>query len=176
MLVEMDAADVLNATVARASIAGTWRDVIDDARGGGITLHAGYLSRLHRDLALPLRARSPGQFCDGQAPQDWGSFELALADLTVDGFEGCEAWILAQLCWGGHVQSMRFSTAWICLNGLRLQNGLFALYPDPAHRAHLQASLAAAGPDSWDAESLRALFGTYAAEQVPRMPNDPGRS
>jgi hypothetical protein len=45
----------------------------------------------------------------------------------------------------------------------RLQDGQFAIYPVTELDEEFVACLRYAGPDTYDAESLRALFGRYAA-------------
>jgi hypothetical protein len=59
------------------------------------------------------------------------------------------------------------SLAWLCINGLRLQEGLFAIYPSADRNERFLIALEGAGPDCWDAEDLRGFFGYYEHDQKP---------
>lgn len=151
----------------------TWQRVIEDAKKSSISLGSEYLSSLHDQLAKPVGMSQPGAFYEGTFPQNWSTFvdEMNVtADWTID---GAEAWILAQLYWGKHFQSMCFSLAWLCLGGLRLQEGLYALYPSPEYSNQLDEALRFAGPECWDAEPLRALFGHYKRDQLHNCQQPP---
>ena len=149
------------------SISRTWERVIEDAKLAKVSLDTEYLSSLHHQLAAPVAGDAPGVFQPGRPPLDWETFANEVFVGNGGAIEGAEAWVLAQLFWGNHFQSMQFSLAWLCINGLRLQNALYALYPSPENHGRLMEALQAAGPDTWDAETLRALFGYYEREQAP---------
>jgi hypothetical protein len=149
-----------------------WSYTIAVARRSVVTLDPQLIASLHERLARSIGAPGIGVFRDGDPPQDWTNFKQSLTDAAVgnrnSSMADCDAWIFAQFYWGQHVQSLAPSVAWLLINGIRLQEGRHPLVPDPRHSATLQQCLQWAGPDLYDAESLRALFGRYATEQDPR--------
>lgn len=156
-----------NVTLLENAISHAWQCVIEDAKQSKVSLSKEYLSSLHNQLVKSVDGDQPGIFKEGIFPQDWATFVADIYDANDGKIEGSEAWLLAQLFWGDHIQSMRFSLAWLCLDGLRLQEGKYALYPSQEYRDRLEVALKAAGPVCWDAETLRALFGEYENDQIP---------
>jgi hypothetical protein len=128
-----------------------------------LTLLPTYLSSLHSELIGDPKA----EFQEGTFPQDWANFLAGFQDGNEGKIDGGEAWVLAQLSWGDHLPSMSFSVAWLCFNGLRLQDGLYPIWPPCEQFERLESSLDAAGPPTWDAEELRALIGEYERNQLP---------
>jgi hypothetical protein len=149
------------------SISRAWECVIEDAKLTKVSLDIEYISSLHNQLAAPVAGDAPGVFQEGRPPLDWTTFANEVFAGNGGAIPGAEAWLLAQLVWGNHFQSMQFSLAWLCINGLRLQNAVYALYPPSQDHSRFMDALQAAGPDTWDAETLRALFGCYEREQAP---------
>ena len=145
------------------AIADTWQAVVDEVETGRFELTASYLLTLHQRLAVPSGAEAPGIFHNQGRSEAWDTF---IDEITVE-YPAEGAWVLAQLYWGGHVHSMALSLGWLCVNALRLQQGMWAIYPPPETHPLLIEMLHDAGPDCWDAESLRALLPTYAASQEP---------
>ncbi len=143
-----------------------WSYTIDVARRSAVTLDPQFIASLHERLAYSIGAPGIGVFRDGDLPQDWTNFVMEAAVGNMDsGMADYDAWIFAQLYWGQHLQSLAPSVAWLLINGIRLQEGRHPIVPDPRHNAALKQYLGWAGPADHDAESLRALFGRYAAEQ-----------
>lgn len=144
--------------------------VMGRAQGNGVDLSSGFLSDLHRAIAAPLGVRTAGEFSNGTFPGSWTYFADALTDLLSEDVPLSEhaAWIVSQIRWGGHIRGLELSTGWLLVNGLRLQDGQFAIYPSQELDGKFIEYLRDAGPDTYDAENLRTLFGTgYIAGQAP---------
>jgi hypothetical protein len=156
-------------SIIKASISNAWHLVIEQAQKGDVNLTEEYLSSLHKMLADPIGASSPGVFSNNGDNGEWTLFvdECGLDEDLNNDISSCDAWILAQLFWGNHVKSMAMSLAWLCINGLRLQEGLFAIYPSADKNERLLIALEGAGPDCWDAEDLRGFSGYYERDQKP---------
>jgi hypothetical protein len=131
-----------------------------------VTLAPAFITALHERLALPVGAPGFGVFHDGIAPMDWGSFQRVLTDL-MPGYPnrcacelggGPDAWIFAQLYWGGHIESLRPSVAWLLINGIRFEQGGPPAILYPGGVARFKEALQDAGPPCWDAETLRGLI------------------
>lgn len=159
-----------NADQISSAIIDTWQMVIIDVKSCQFDLTIPYISRLHKHLADLAGADAPGQFVDaGSKGTEWNTTVSSLLDIC-EGFDYsyfADAVVLSQLCWGGHVQSMAFSLGWLCMNGLHLRESIWAIYPPLDDHERLLEYLSYAGPDCWDAESLRALLGEYTDEQDP---------
>ncbi|AFY92304.1 hypothetical protein Cha6605_1071 [Chamaesiphon minutus PCC 6605] len=136
-----------------------------DIRSKTLTCHR--WSSLHKLLAKTIGAASPGVFDNDGGRGEWTLLVDVCYQCLEDGLNnisGCDAWILAQLFGGNHVRSMAMSLAWLCINGLRLQDGLFAIYPSADRNERLSIAL----EDAWlDAEDLRGFFGYYEHDQKP---------
>lgn len=141
------------------------------AREGKVSLDPSFIASLHEPIARAIGALGAGIFREGEHPSDWATFKRALDDSALEyGLAGnTEAWVLAQLYWGGHLDSLMFSVAWLLSGGIRLQEGMQMLVPDAMHDSELKKNLDWAGPDCYDAESLRGLIGRYEAEQMPDL-------
>jgi len=156
-----------------AAIQSGWRSAIASAREGNVSLDRSFIVSLHGPIARTLGAPGAGAFREGEHPSDWATFKSALDDTAQEyGLAGnTEVWVLAQLYWGNHLESLMFSVAWLLNNGIRLQEGMQMLVPDARHDLELHRHLDWAGPRCYDAEGLRGLFGLYSAEQVPDLSN-----
>ncbi|MDH6167195.1 hypothetical protein M2282_002344 [Variovorax boronicumulans] len=150
-----------------AAIHSAWFSVVASAREAEVSLDPPFIASLHALIASPIGAPGEGIFREGVSPLDWATFKSALDDTALEyGLAGnTEAWVLAQLYWGTHLDSLMLSVAWLLSGGIRLQAGMRMLVPDARHDAALKQRLAWAGPGSHDAESLRGLFGSYQSEQ-----------
>ncbi|MDP9601736.1 UNVERIFIED_ORG: hypothetical protein J2W38_001522 [Variovorax paradoxus] len=150
-----------------------WLSTIASAREGRVSLDRTFIVSLHEPIARALGAPGIGVFREGEHPSDWTTFKSALDDTAQEySLAGnTEAWVLAQLYWGKHLDSLMFSVAWLLSGGIRLQEGMQMLVPDARHDLALQKHLDWASPRCYDAEGLRGLFGLYAAEQVPDLSN-----
>jgi hypothetical protein len=163
-----DASSVPRSALEEAVRSG-WSYTIDAARRSAVTLQPPFIASLHERLARSIGAPGSGVFRNGDPPQDWTNFVAETAAVNKNGgMADCDAWIFAQLYWGRHFQSLAPSVAWLLINGIRLQEGRHPIVPDPRDNVALKQYLQWAGPGHHDAESLRALFGRYAAEQEPR--------
>lgn len=153
------------------AIAEAWHAVVDDTKAGGFELSASYLSHVHGLLASAAGADAPGQFRDrGELSGTCWSATVSELLAASDGFDFSyltDAVILAALRWEGHVRSMALTLGWFCLNGVHLQERVWAIYPPPADHDRLVEYLHFAGPDCRDPESLRALLGGYTDNQRP---------
>jgi hypothetical protein len=145
------------------AIACTWPGAVSDVAAGRADLSGDYLADLHRRLASVIDAAETEEFA-GRGPA--GSWEAFVAELTADGPPE-EAYVLAELCWGGHVRSLAFSLGWVCLNQCRLRAGAAALYPPPRDQGRLVRCLRPAGPPNYDAEPLRGLLWEWDRDQQP---------
>ena len=150
-----------------AAIHSAWRNVVASAREARVSLDPSFIASVHALVASPIRAPGAGIFREGVSPLDWATFKNALDDTALEyGLAGnTEAWVLAQLYWGMHLDSLMLSVAWLLSSGIRLQEGMRMLVPHARHDAELKQRLSWAGPGSYDAESLRGLFGSYQSEQ-----------
>jgi hypothetical protein len=122
-----------------------------------------FISTLHKTLATKIGAPDPGKFVDdGGVDGSWSYFteELNIKE-TIAEFGACEnCYIIAQLFWGGHLPNLQLSVGWLCINTLALRYGYSPpSYPPKNIHEELLECLECAGPDCWDAESLRALIG-----------------
>lgn len=154
-----------------AAIQSGWRSAAASAREGKVSLDPLFIASLHEPIARAIGAPGAGVFREGEHPSDWATFKSGLDDAALEyGLAGStEAWVLAQLYWGGHLDSLMLSVAWLLSGGIRLQEGMQMLVPDARHDSKLKEDLDRAGPGCYDAESLRGLMGRYEAEQAPDL-------
>ena len=154
-----------------AAIQSGWLSVVASARQDKVSLDPAFIASLHAQIARAIGAPGPGNFREAEHPSDWTTFQQALDDTALEyGLAGnTEAWVLAQLYWGKHLDSLMFSVAWLTSGGIRLQEGMQMLVPDARRDEELQERLAWAGPCSHDAEGLRGLLAHYASEQIPDL-------
>ena len=120
-----------------------------------------FISDLHEILATQIGAPNPGKFVDdGAEPGLWSELEVALKEI-IEEFGACEnCYVIAQLFWGRHLPNLQLSVGWLCINALALRYGYSPpFYPPQNIHEELLDCLECAGPDCWDAESLRALIG-----------------
>jgi hypothetical protein len=153
-----------------AAIAQGWSYTTLAARQSSVNLDLRFVASLHEQVGRPIAAPGIGEFRDGNPPRDWTGFGTDMAPSALEhGLSGSAAAIFAQLYWGGHVTSLAPTIAWLLIDGLRLQEGLHPIVPDPRHGTKFKEYLNWAGPETHDAESLRALFGRLEDEQVPQL-------
>lgn len=136
------------------AIRATWPQVINDARSGQVAPSAAYVSALYARLSTAMKIADPGEFTD-RTDIPWAEFYAA----------GCgdesrceEAWVIAELYWGGYVKYFPLTLGWLLMNTIRLQHNLPAITPAMESTEHFTEYLRWAGPDAFDAESLRGLF------------------
>lgn len=159
---------VLNRSAISGAVLQTWERLADDAVRGAALLSQEYLSSLHWQLATLAGGEAPGLFLNHGQPLvpdeqqvPWTLFiEEACSDEPME-----PAWVLTQLYWGGHVRSLSLSLGWFAMNIVLAASRSQAIVPPILDHARLLQSLDYAGPDLHDAETLRALIGTYAATQ-----------
>lgn len=154
-----------------AAIRSGWLDVVASARQGKVSIDPAFIASLHAQIARAIGAPGPGNFREGEHPLDWRTFKQSLDDTALEyGLAGnTEAWVLAQLHWGKHLDSLMFSVAWLTSGGIRLQEGMQMLVPYARRDEELKERLAWAGPRSYDAEGLRGPLARYASEQIPDL-------
>ncbi|WP_198085770.1 hypothetical protein [Variovorax sp. E3] len=152
-----------------AAIRSGWHSVVASARKGSVSLEPSFVASLHALIAQPIDSPGAGVFHEGQSPMDWTEFKRALDDAALEyGMaDNTEAWLLAQLYWGPHLESLGLSVAWLLGNGFRLQEGGRMVVPNASHDEKLKERLKWAGPDLYDAEGLRGFFGWYETERTP---------
>ena len=160
-----------SAEALETAIQSGWHSVVASARESKVSLDPAFIASLHEQIALAIDAPGPGNFREGEHPLDWRTFKQSLDDTALEyGLAGnTEAWVLAQLYWGKHLDSLMFSVAWLTSGGIRLQAGMQMLVPDARRDQELQEQLDWAGPRSYDAEGLRGLLAIYASEQIPDL-------
>lgn len=150
--------------------------LVNDIENGRANLSSHYITALHERLAIAAGISDPGTFNqDGLpllangGPTSWSRFvEECSGEQGGDVGLIEPAWVLAQLRWGGHVHSMAMSLGWLAMNIVSLQTHGAAIYPPTSDREELIRFLADAGPNDYDAESLRALLWKYLLDQ--RLP------
>ncbi|WP_422084336.1 hypothetical protein [Variovorax sp.] len=160
-----------SAEALEAAIQSGWHSVVASARESKVSLEPAFIASLHAQIAQAMGAPGAGNFREGEHPSDWATFKQALDDTALEyGLAGnTEAWVLAQLYWGKHLDSLMFSVAWLTSGGIRLQESMQMLVPNAKRDQELQERLAWAGPRSYDAEGLRGLLARYASEQIPDL-------
>jgi hypothetical protein len=152
-----------------AAILCGWHSVVASAREGTVSFEPSFVASLHASVAHPIEAPGAGVFHEGPSPMDWAEFKRALDDAALEyGMaDNTEAWLLAQLYWGPHLESLKLSVAWLLGNGFRLQEGACMVVPNASHDEKLKERLKWAGPGACDAEGLRGFFGWYETQRTP---------
>ena len=146
-----------------AAIGSCWNLVREYSVTYNDSLSIDFISSIHNTLASQIGAPNPGEFIDdGGVDGSWSYFleEYNIKEIIKE-FGSCEnCYIIAQLFWGGHLPNLQLSVGWLCINALALRYGYDSpFYPSKDIHERLLEYLEGAGPDCWDAESLRALIG-----------------
>lgn len=157
-----------SAEALAAAIQYGWHTVVASAREGKVSLEPSFVASLHALVAHSIDAPGAGVFRDGQFPMDWTEFRRAVDDAALEyGMaDNAESWLLAQLYWGQHLESLALSVAWLLSNGFRLQEGACMVVPSASHDHKLKEHLKRAGPGIFDAEGLRGFFGWYETQRT----------
>jgi hypothetical protein len=145
-----------------AAVAGTWPEVVARAADNALSLDPADVSWLNARLRAHAGLPDHEAFDDGEPPSTWSSINDLVHD--DDSWEAVHDWgwaVLAQLTWGGHVPGLPLSTGWLLVSGLRVQAGAEPHAPDPDLDDAFLTALGDAGPDLWDAETLRALLSRH---------------
>jgi len=140
-----------------AAIRKTWPRVVAEARDSNVSPGVDYLAGLYDRVCSEARIANPGRFID-RTDAPWHDYYT----------EGCgdearceDAWVIAELYWGGYINYVHLTLGWLLMNGIRIQQGLPAITPTPETTDRFTDYLRGSGPDTFDAESLRALFYEY---------------
>ena len=135
----------------------TWPRIITDAQLGNVSPRVDYVAALYDRLAAEMQLADPGVFTD-RTDFPWDEFYAA----------GCgdeprceDAWVIAELFWGGYVGYLHLTLGWLLMNGIRIQQNHAAIMPTPDSTELFTDHLRWSGPDQFDAESLRGLFYKY---------------
>lgn len=139
-----------------------WPRLITDARESRVTPRAEYVALLFDLLAAELGDTDAGAFAD-RTHVPWIEYYTA----GCGDESRCEdAWVIAELFWGGYVNRLQLTLAWLLMNAIRIQQNLPAIVATAESIDQFTEYLRWSGPDLYDAESLRALFYEYERQMV----------
>ena len=148
---------VLDPEKLQQAIRIAWPQLITDARNSNVSPCVDYVAALYDRLATEMSLADPGMFTD-RTDSPWFDFYNA----------GCgdearceDAWVIAELFWGGYVKYLHLTLGWLLMNAIRVQQKLPAITPAPDLTDRFTDNLQSSGPDVYDAESLRGLFYEY---------------
>jgi hypothetical protein len=141
----------------QTAIQETWLRLITDAQESKVSPTVSYVAALYEQLSSAALVEHPRDFVD-RKDFPWEEYYQAGCG---DGATCEDAWVVAELFWGGYVSHLQLSLGWLLLNGIRIQQGMFAITPHPNSTDQFINCLRWSGPDLFDAESLRALFYEY---------------
>lgn len=144
---------------AQRAIQIVWPRLVMDARDGKVRPKAQYVAAIYEELARAAGTPDSDKFSD-RVDIPWDVF---YEDGCGDEARCEDAWVVAELFWGGYVQHLQLTLGWLIMNAIRIQQNLPVLIPAEETLGRFAEFLRAAGPDTFDAESLRALFGDYEA-------------
>lgn len=158
---------------AHRAIASIWTTVVNDVQGDRANVSSQYLASIHKHLATAAGILNAGEFTEAGLPvlpdgtrERWTRFVQESRYHQPNHVEEIEeVYALAQLRWGEHVRTFALTLGWFAMNILRLVRRKCAIYPPLADRGRLEDSLMGAGPNWYDAESLRGLMDEYEGEQ-----------
>jgi hypothetical protein len=140
-----------------AAIRKIWPQVVAEARDSKVSSEVVYVAGLYDRVCNESRITNPGRFTD-RTDVPWHDFYAA----GCGGEARCEeAWVIAELYWGGYINYLHLTLGWLLMNGLRIKQGLPAFTPAPETTDRFADYLRWSGPDAFDAESLRALLYEY---------------
>lgn len=170
-LAELEAQSTgISMDAARRAIREVWLKVVDDIEQGRADVSSRYLAEVHGRLISVAGLLDDSGFAEyglpllpGGSQTSWNQF---VKDCRLNEPDGTEEYALAQLRWGGHVQTFPLTLGWFALNIVRLRGDQAAVYPPRSDHDRFLGSLKDAGPDSYDAETgLRGLAAVYAEMQ-----------
>jgi hypothetical protein len=139
------------------AICTVWPRLIADAQGSRVSPRVEYVATLYDQLAGEVGITDPGIFKD-RTDIPWLEF---YTDGCGDEPRCEDAWVIAELFWGGYVKHLHLTLAWLLVNAIRIQQKLPAIIPPPESKDRFTDYLQWSGPDVYDAESLRGLFYEY---------------
>jgi hypothetical protein len=135
----------------------TWPNLVEDARSSRVSPAVDYVAGIYARLATEAGIPEPGQVAD-RTDIPWLEYYTA----------GCgdeprceDAWVIAEIFWGGYVHYLQITLGWLLMDAIRVQQNLPAITPAPETTDRFTDCLRWSGPDMFDAESLRALFYDY---------------
>jgi hypothetical protein len=147
--------DRLNATIRKV-----WPTLVADAQNSRVSPNVDYIASLYVRLTSEASITDPGVFTE-RTDIPWLEFYTA----------GCgdearceDAWVIAELFWGGYVKHLHLTLGWLLMDAIRIQQNLPAITPTSKTIDRFTDYLRWSGPDTFDAESLRALFYEYETQ------------
>jgi hypothetical protein len=144
------------------AIATTWPELIRDAQVGSVSPNIEYIASVYHRLAANAGIEHPGEFTD-RTDMPWLEYYKA----GCGDERRCEdAWVIAELFWGGYVKFLHLTLGWLLMNAIRIQQHLPAIMPLSDSTAQFTDYLRWSGPDTFDAENLRALFYQYEQQNA----------
>lgn len=144
------------------AVASAWNIVERRVVEQSSVLDGDFIATLHRTLASGVGASHPGNFVNEGQPTTWSIFVEEFDEYDENNILcGGDCWVLSHMYWGNHVPNLQFTVGWLCMNGVRIKHGYKPVFPPTEIHTQLRECLASAGPDCWDAESLRALTPSF---------------
>ena len=138
----------------------TWTQLVGDAQGSKVSPQPEYVAAIYDRLTAEAGIANPGKFTDRT--------DIPWLEYYTDGCgdeQRCEdAWVIAELYWGGYVKHLPLALGWLLMNAIRIQQNLPAITPAMETIDRFTGYLRWSGPDVYDAESLRGLFYEYEAQ------------
>ena len=125
-----------------------WDTTTLEAQAERLTLDAVTIMALNNRIAATFGA-GPGVF---QRQNDWQLFLDECGDINDDPSHVC-SWIFSSLYWK-HLPQFRLATAWIFVNGIRLQHGLAGYRLSLNKLGPFLESLSGSGPPLFDGQSF----------------------
>jgi hypothetical protein len=142
-----------------------WPQLITDAQNFRVSPDARYVASLFDRLTNEIGGKDPGAFRD-RTDIPWLEYYTA----GCGDESRCEdGWVIAEIFWGGYVNSFHLTLGWLLMNAIRIQQRLPAIVPTLASLDRFTDYLRWSGPDSYDAENLRGLFYEYEDQMGARQ-------
>ena len=134
-----------------------WPRLVDDARLQHVYPSVPYIASIFHELIRDVSLSTNHEFTDRE-DFPWEEFYVA----GCGDENRCEdAWVVADIYWGGYVPVLSLTLGWLIMNAFRLQDKQFAIIPDKNTVNRFIDDLKWSGPDCYDAENFRALLCQY---------------
>ena len=146
----------------------TWPRIITDAQNARVSPQVEYVASLYDLLVKEMNLIDPGVFTD-RTDVPWLEYYTAGCG---DELRCEDAWVIAELFWGGYVKFLHLTLGWLLMNAIRIQQKLLAITPRPNSAERFTDYLRWSGPEIFDAESLRGLFYEYERQEMANQPDD----
>ncbi len=149
----------------------TWPQIITAAQNARVSPQVEYVASLYNRLVKEMNLNDAGDFTD-RTDVPW--LEIYTAGCGDE--SRCEdAWVIAELFWGGYVKFLHLTLGWLLMNGIRIQQKLLAITPSPNSADRFTDYLRWSGPGTFDAGSLRDLFYEYEMQEMANNDRDRGQ-